>query len=214
MGNEEQKKLCWECGAEVDYHAEECPFCGAQFEAIESESSLTTNELPMQESSLTSDSVEDPYEPVYEASYNEGELPFGSENNSEGTPAFSEESELELYTSNEPESEPAQNMYLDAAEEEDLLELSSHEAPKKSSLFEDPEIKGGDSDDEAPKKGHLFSLCLIIPGFSLLLFGLGMVLFSENGQLTLRWDASYGLFVFTLSALFIYLGARAFRKIS
>jgi len=210
MDDQEQKKLCWECGAEVDFTAEECPFCGAQFEVAQSDAPLSSDSLLPQQNDLSSGEVEDPYEPAYEASYNEGELPFGSQESSEST--SSEESLADSNAPTEPDSSPAQNMYLDAGEEEDLLDLSFHEAPKERSLFSDPEAKGESQEDETPKKGNLFRLSLIIPGFSLLLFGLGMVFFSENGQLTLRWDASYGLFVFTLSALFIYLGARAFRK--
>jgi len=208
MSDDEQKKLCWECGAEVDFTAEECPFCGAQFEIASSSSSPSINDQPQQESFAAGNQQEDPYEPIFESSYSDGELPFGS-NKSSDESSYSAKSSSD--SSEDLAGETTQNMYLDA-DEEDLFDLSSHQAPTESSLFSDPIPKDDHRDDEAPKKGHLFSLCLIIPGFSLLLFGLGMVLFSENGQLTLRWDASYGLFVFTISALFIYLGARAFRR--
>lgn len=69
-----------------------------------------------------------------------------------------------------------------------------------------------DKSDGASRQ-QLICLCLLIPGFALLLFGIIMFFFSQEGYLTLKWDASWGMFIFALSALFIYFGAKAYKKL-
>jgi len=63
------------------------------------------------------------------------------------------------------------------------------------------------------ERKSVIALSFLLPGVTLLLLGIGIFFFSEEGYFTLRWDSSYGLFVFLISAIFIYLGARNYRKL-
>jgi len=74
------------------------------------------------------------------------------------------------------------------------------------------EPTGEEKPDHASRQ-QLICLCFLIPGFALLLFGVILFFFSQEGYLTLKWDASWGMFVFALSAFFIYLGAKAYKKL-
>jgi hypothetical protein len=98
-----------------------------------------------------------------------------------------------------------------------LFQPIDDEAPR-SELFSSKELSDessaeGSDNKEKGARNQLICLCLLIPGFSLLLFALILFFFSQEGYLTLKWDASWGMFVLGLSTLFIYLGAKAYKKL-
>jgi len=206
MGLEEQKKLCWECGGEVPFESEQCPFCGAEFEveaqAEPKSSSYNESTQNLYSTGSSDGSIDDESSASHKTSYSPVEQ----------TDLFSQDREMPPRPLYEPVSS---DLYSRTSSEEDENALfhahgsGDHKTAKQSDENKDSKEEKG----SAISKSQMLSLCLIIPGLSLLFFGLGMILFSEEGQLILRWDASYGLFIFTLSALFIYFGARAFRKI-
>jgi len=205
MSSEEQKKLCWECGGEVPFESEQCPFCGAEFET----EALSDSAVPpagTHASESSSESLESSYSDVEAHSsslYDSSEQPdlFSQQNPSPPKPLY-EPVSSDLYSGRSTEESENALFHSNAEEYKARMEASG-QRPKNPV----------EEKESAASKTQMLSLCLIVPGLSLLLFGVGMILFSEEGQLTLRWDASYGLFIFTLSALFIYFGARAFRKI-
>lgn len=203
MGSEEQKKLCWECGGEVPFESEQCLFCGAEFEVeAQADSKSSSSYHESTQSLYSTDSSDSSIEDDSRSSYKASEQP----------DLFSQDSQMLPKPLYEPVSS---DLYSRTSSEEDENALfhahGSEDHKIVETLDEDKDSK--EEKNSAISRSQMLSLCLIIPGLSLLFFGFGMILFSEEGQLILRWDASYGLFIFTLSALFIYFGARAFRKI-
>lgn len=148
---DDRRKLCWECGGEVPQSAEQCPFCGAGFEVVNSAESDTDT--------------------------------FFSQS-SKNTDFYSD-------------SEPPKPLYQPIDER----------APQEEGLDEEEEKSSGSA------RQQLICLCFLIPGFALLLFGIIMFFFSQEGYLTLKWDASWGMLIFALSALCIYFGAKAYKKL-
>lgn len=148
---DDRRKLCWECGGEVPESAEQCPFCGAAFEVV------NTNEKETDDFFTQSNATTD--------------------------------------------------FYSDSAPPKPLYQPIDESAPQE----EEPSSEGEKSDGAS--RQQLICLCFLIPGFALLLFGIIMFFFSQEGYLTLKWDASWGMFIFALSALCIYYGARAYKKL-
>lgn len=113
----------------------------------------------------------------------------------------------------EVKSEP----FYSASSEEEVDSFSTSEPP--SPLYQPIDSDAPLSEESEPSvkdqesRHQLICLCLLIPGFALLMFGIIMFFFSTEGYLTLKWDASWGMFIFALSALFIYFGARAYKKL-
>jgi hypothetical protein len=58
----------------------------------------------------------------------------------------------------------------------------------------------------------LMTLLLLIPGAFFLLFSLMLVLFADNGILTLSWDAGYWIVYFILSLPLLIFGWRSLIK--
>lgn len=58
-------------------------------------------------------------------------------------------------------------------------------------------------------RGLFVPLLLLLPGTMFLMFGLVLLLFSHDGFLTLRWDASYWYVYALISLPLVYLGWRA-----
>lgn len=79
--------------------------------------------------------------------------------------------------------------------------------------LEEGEANSEEDESDGGARQQLICLCFLIPGFALLLFGVIMFFFSQEGYLTLKWDASWGMFVFALAGFFIYFGARAYKKL-
>lgn len=148
---DDRRKLCWECGGEVPYSAEQCPFCGAVFE------------------------VGDPKESETEAFFNQ--------------------------------SSESSDLFSDGQDPKPLYQPIDEDAPLEE------EVPTEEEKPDAESRQQLICLCLLIPGFALLLFGIIMFFFSQEGYLTLKWNASWGMFIFALAALFIYFGAKAYKKL-
>jgi hypothetical protein len=66
--------------------------------------------------------------------------------------------------------------------------------------------------EESQESSSAFSLPLLLSGVFLLVFGLFLLFFSDDGYLTLTWDASFW-FVYLLAALpLIVLGLKLLKK--
>jgi hypothetical protein len=66
-------------------------------------------------------------------------------------------------------------------------------------------------EDSPTTKREMIALLLLLPGVAFFLFGLILILFSNEGVLTLRWNQSVAYFYFLGAAPLLYLGWRAFR---
>jgi len=60
---------------------------------------------------------------------------------------------------------------------------------------------------------QVIALSFLLPGITLLLLGIGIFFFADEGYLTLKWDVSYGLLIFLMSLSLIYFGARNYKKL-
>lgn len=61
-------------------------------------------------------------------------------------------------------------------------------------------------------KREMIALLLLLPGVVFFLFGLALILFSNEGILTLQWNQNVAYFYFIGCAPLLYLGWRAFQR--
>ncbi len=115
-----------------------------------------------------------------------------------------EEGETDAFFS---QSSGSADFYSDSEPPKPLYQPIDESVPQEEVSDEEEEKADGSA------RQQLICLCFLIPGFALLLFGIIMFFFSQEGYLTLKWDASWGMFIFALSALFIYFGAKAYKKL-
>lgn len=89
--------------------------------------------------------------------------------------------------------------------------LSVTEDEWNSSLNEEKKDVHEEDPSLAPKR-EMIALLLLLPGVVFFLFGLALVLFSNNGVLVLRWNQDVAYFYFLGALPLLYLGWRAFRQ--
>lgn len=63
-------------------------------------------------------------------------------------------------------------------------------------------------------KTYLIPLVLLMAGTLFLIFGLALILFSNNETLTLRWDATYWYAYFLLAMPMLFLGWRSLMQLN
>lgn len=70
-----------------------------------------------------------------------------------------------------------------------------------------------ENEDGHPSKGksEMIALLLLLPGVVFFLFGLILLLFSDNGVLTLQWNQSFAYFYFLGALPLLILGWKALR---
>lgn len=83
----------------------------------------------------------------------------------------------------------------------------------KAPLHEKKEEVEEESDERTTfsTKREMVALLLLLPGVVFFLFGLALILFSNEGILTLQWNQNVAYFYFMGCAPLLYLGWRAFR---
>lgn len=64
----------------------------------------------------------------------------------------------------------------------------------------------------AKSRAEILPMLLMLPGAFFLLFGLVLLLFSNEGTLTLRWNSGYWFVYLLIAAPLMYFGWRALRK--
>ncbi len=67
-------------------------------------------------------------------------------------------------------------------------------------------------EEQAPARSDIMPLILMLPGAFFLLFSLMLLLFSENGKLTLQWNASYWLTYLLIGLPLLFLGYRSLKR--
>ena len=67
--------------------------------------------------------------------------------------------------------------------------------------------------DHEQSRHQIMSLLFLLPGMTLFILSCGIFLFSQEGYLTLRYNATYTLFIFLLSTISIYFGIRSYKKL-
>lgn len=117
------------------------------------------------------------------------------------------------FSSQKEEEKVISNPYSQSYEADEIPNAPYH-APhsyEMSNHEESPSINEVEKGEKERKS--VISLSFLLPGITLLLLGLGIFFFSEDGYFTLKWDASYGVFILLTSLVFIYLGIRNFNKL-
>ncbi len=144
--NKNEKRLCWNCDADVSLHLEKCPYCG-----VDLNQPIT---------------VDTPFQGLGD--------PFQKAPTQEKAPFSISQDEWEKV--------------LDEKEEE--VEEPSEKASRKEAI----------------------ALFLLLPGVVFCLFGLLLLLFSDDGTLTLRWNQNLAYFYFLGAIPLIFLGWHAINR--
>jgi hypothetical protein len=82
----------------------------------------------------------------------------------------------------------------------------------KAAIDKSESVDENDESNEKPRSNELTALLLLLPGISLFLFAMLLILFSKEGSLHLHWKESFAYFYFLGAVPLLILGWKALNK--